>query len=300
MQAQNPEVSGDKATTPATELRLVTVDQLKKIHRELDACQKVIWLAGCRPRVPGGFDPAYVTGAQEQLKVIEALMEKQTAAADALVPCGECIEGLRMIDPYDGGTFITCSRCNGRGMLTTCPTCFGAVPADRAHLLETEQAAIQWTNNKPIEPGAYWVRGFRIGEQDYRPALVEVACNEAGTLLCNMNDSNTNDDLREWSCVEDLAERFEWCGPLLAGDINPQLAEHSAEAFERNDQRTLTSTLLISDSHFAIEVTPELIASWSDAECQAVEDYCLAIHYKASDNPGVVIPPRPAVLGGAQ
>lgn len=80
MQAQNPEVSGDKATTPATELRLVTVDQLKKIHRELDACQKVIWLAGCRPRVPGGFDPAYVTGAQEQLKVIEALMANEPAA----------------------------------------------------------------------------------------------------------------------------------------------------------------------------------------------------------------------------
>lgn len=73
----------------------------------------------------------------------------------------------------------------------------------------------------------------------------------------------------------------------------------AAEVFERSNERTLTSTLLISASHFAVEVTPELIASWSDAECQAVEDYCLAIHYRASDNPGVVIPPRPAVLGGA-
>lgn len=141
MQAEPKEVSADKATTPAAELRLVTVEQLKKIHRELDACQKVIWLAGCRPRVPNGFDPAYVTGAQEQLKVIEALMENQTAATDALMPCGECHEGLRMIDPYDGGTFITCRRCNGRGMLTTCPTCFGAVPADRAHLLSAESPA---------------------------------------------------------------------------------------------------------------------------------------------------------------
>lgn len=134
MQAEPKEVSADKATTPAAELRLVTVEQLKKIHRELDACQKVIWLRG-------GFDPAYVTDAQEQLKVIEALMEKQAAATEALVPCGECHEGLRMIDPYDGGTFINCSRCNGRGMLTTCPTCFGAVPADRAHLLSAESPA---------------------------------------------------------------------------------------------------------------------------------------------------------------
>jgi len=73
MQAQAPEVSSEKATT-AADLRLVSVEQLQKIHRELDACQKVIWLAGCRPRVPGGFDPDYVTGAQERLKEIEALI----------------------------------------------------------------------------------------------------------------------------------------------------------------------------------------------------------------------------------
>lgn len=150
MQAQNPEVSGDKATTPAPELRLVTVDQLKKIHRELDACQKVIWQAGCRPRVPGGFDPAYVTGAQEQLQVIEGLIAKPTG----------------------------------------------------------------WTKQKPTTSGAYWVRGFRLGEPDSRPALVEVARDEDGALLCNMNEHNTNDETHQWSHVEDMADRFEWCGPL--------------------------------------------------------------------------------------
>lgn len=72
MQAQTLEVSSEKANT-AADLRLVSVEQLQKIHRELDACQKVIWLAGCRPRVPNGFDPAYVTDAQERLKEIEAL-----------------------------------------------------------------------------------------------------------------------------------------------------------------------------------------------------------------------------------
>jgi hypothetical protein len=76
--------------------------------------------------------------------------------------------------------------------------------------------ALQWTHAKPTVSGAYWVRGFRIGEPDSRPALVEVAIDEDGTLLCNMNDSNTNDQTREWSWVEDLAERFEWCGPLQA------------------------------------------------------------------------------------
>lgn len=81
MQVNPQEVSGEKATTPATDLRLVSVEQLKKIHRELDACQKVIWLAGCGQR-GYGFDPAYVAGAQEQLKVIEDLLA--SAQPDAL------------------------------------------------------------------------------------------------------------------------------------------------------------------------------------------------------------------------
>lgn len=85
MQVNPQEVSGEKATTAAADLRLVSVEQLKKIHRELDACQKVIWLAGCRPRVPNGFDPAYVTGAQEQLQVIEALLAAEPPIPSAPV-----------------------------------------------------------------------------------------------------------------------------------------------------------------------------------------------------------------------
>ncbi|MGY2141956.1 hypothetical protein ACW9I5_04665 [Pseudomonas azotoformans] len=86
MQVNPQEVSAEKATTAATDLRLVSVEQLQKIHRELDACQKVIWLAGCRPRVPNGFDPAYVTGAQEQLKVIEKLLVQTDAAKPEPAP----------------------------------------------------------------------------------------------------------------------------------------------------------------------------------------------------------------------
>lgn len=74
MQVNPQEVSAEKATTAEADLRLVSVEQLKKIHRELDACQKVIWLAGCGQR-GYGFDPSYVIGAQEQLKVIEELLD---------------------------------------------------------------------------------------------------------------------------------------------------------------------------------------------------------------------------------
>ena len=80
MQVNPQEVSAEKATTAATDLRLVSVEQLQKIHRELDACQKVIWLAGCGQR-GYGFDLAYVTGAQEQLKVIEMMIPPQQSCA---------------------------------------------------------------------------------------------------------------------------------------------------------------------------------------------------------------------------
>lgn len=149
MQVNPQEVSTEKATTAATELCLVSVEQLNKIHRELDACQKVIWLAGCGKR-GYGFDQAYVTGAQEQLKVIEGLIAQ---------PSG-------------------------------------------------------WTKDKPTAPGAYWVRGYRLGEPDSRPALVEVTHNDDGKLLCNLHEHNSNDETHQWSLVADFAERFEWFGPL--------------------------------------------------------------------------------------
>ncbi|CAE6905906.1 conserved protein of unknown function [Pseudomonas marincola] len=47
---------------------LVPVDQLKKIHRDLDACQKLIW-ANMR-----GCDPAYYEDAQASLAHIEAML----------------------------------------------------------------------------------------------------------------------------------------------------------------------------------------------------------------------------------
>lgn len=45
---------------------------LKESRRELHACQAVIHLAG-------GFDPAYVSGAQESLKKIDAIIAQAEA-----------------------------------------------------------------------------------------------------------------------------------------------------------------------------------------------------------------------------
>lgn len=81
MQVNQPQGGAAEAITPAADLRLVSVEQLKKIHRDLDACQKVIWLAGVRPR-GYGFDPSYVTDAQERLKEIETLIAATSVGQD--------------------------------------------------------------------------------------------------------------------------------------------------------------------------------------------------------------------------
>jgi hypothetical protein len=66
----------------------VSIDWLKQVHRDLDACQKVIWLAGVKP--PGhGFDPAYCTDAQARLAEIDALIaagQQQVASPPATKP----------------------------------------------------------------------------------------------------------------------------------------------------------------------------------------------------------------------
>lgn len=56
----------------------VTAGWLKTVRRDLDACQKVIWLAGCGPR-GYGFDPAYCEGAQARLKEIDEHIERAQA-----------------------------------------------------------------------------------------------------------------------------------------------------------------------------------------------------------------------------
>ncbi|WP_421684499.1 hypothetical protein HKW98_09140 [Stutzerimonas urumqiensis] len=111
MQAHTPEVSAAKATTPSAGLRLVSVEQLKKIHRDLDACQKVIWLAGCRPR-GYGFDPAYVTDAQARLAEIEALLAQQEPA-----PAQTEQPAITLSVPQKPGTYLLATGYVGNALL---------------------------------------------------------------------------------------------------------------------------------------------------------------------------------------
>lgn len=57
-----------KNAAESGEWKLVPMAHLKKWHRDLDACQKVMWLRG-------GFDPAYCMDAQDCLKEMDSVLD---------------------------------------------------------------------------------------------------------------------------------------------------------------------------------------------------------------------------------
>lgn len=74
--------------------RLVTTDWLKRIHRDLDACQKLIWanLRGC--------DPSYYEDAQERLREIDAMLAAAPAAPAADAGIVDMYRHLQKVTPY--------------------------------------------------------------------------------------------------------------------------------------------------------------------------------------------------------
>lgn len=95
---------------------------------------------------------------------------------------------------------------------------------------------MKWTNEKPTQPGAYWLRGWSSPETD-RAALVEVQ-RKAGIslliqgkgagLICNLHERNSGENRRNWYPVGDLANSLEWCGPLVPAEIKPQHPDDEA------------------------------------------------------------------------
>lgn len=84
-----------------------------------------------------------------------------------------------------------------------------------AQAAEAGQVPGGWKVGHPTQPGAYYVRGFRLFEGDSPAALVEVAL-DGDDLVCNLHESNSEEDLGRWSLLSDFNEGFEWFGPLAA------------------------------------------------------------------------------------
>lgn len=76
---------------------------------------------------------------------------------------------------------------------------------------------LNWTKNKPTEPGAYWVRGYWLGRPK-KAALVEVRDLD-GELCSNLHCTNSDDDNDSFGALESYSDAFEWCGPLVPHNL---------------------------------------------------------------------------------
>lgn len=121
----------------------VSVDWLKQVHRDLDACQKVIWLAGCRPQVPNGFDPSYVTDAQARLKEIEARIATATVPGQLVEDEATESQWRNLALQFDGHRMQAMALiklvATGQATAADCAT-FAALPPIPAHQITVELA----------------------------------------------------------------------------------------------------------------------------------------------------------------
>lgn len=73
----------------------VSREDLKKWRRDLDACQRVIWLAG-------GFDPAYCTDAQECIAQMDSVLDAPAVERqEPEFPAGAIHNGRAFIDQLE-------------------------------------------------------------------------------------------------------------------------------------------------------------------------------------------------------
>lgn len=76
----------------------------------------------------------------------------------------------------------------------------------------------------------------------------------------------------------------------LFGRLVEQLKSEQAEEWQRDEERTYTTLLLVG----GYDVPHDAISSWSDEECMQAEEWATALHYYASDNDDVEVPPVPS------
>ena len=62
------------------------------------------------------------------------------------------------------------------------------------------------------------------------------------------------------------------------------------ETWARNDDALVDVFAIAGDR----ELTVDVARSWTDQQCQEAEEWAWALHFRASDNPRVKVPPMPA------
>ena len=113
---------------------------------------------------------------------------------------------------------------------------------NNTHAEATQPAAAQeagvWSKTRPTAEGAYYVRGFYLSQLAHCKALVQVRMHHfdgepAPELVCNLHESTSDDDPNSWSPIVDLAEEFEWLGPLYAAPVAAAPAEFAISDGDR-------------------------------------------------------------------
>ncbi|WP_286976871.1 hypothetical protein [Pseudomonas sp.] len=178
MQAQTPEVSTEKAITERYDTIVIRGAQGITIPEIVDGGMVVAWSKG------------------HDLAAMDALLEfiDDLAAGDCSYSAELTERAAQVLDLME--------RRRELG--------WDADKQSNKPVTET----VTWSSVKPTTTGAYYVRNFRLGEDSNRPALIEIDYGQQGQLVCNIHDSNSNDDLQNWSYLDDLADSFEWLGPL--------------------------------------------------------------------------------------
>lgn len=63
----------------------------------------------------------------------------------------------------------------------------------------------------------------------------------------------------------------------------------SKDIWTRDDEALVDVFAIAGDR----ELTAEAARSWTDQQCQEAEEWAWALHFRASDNPHVKVPPMP-------
>lgn len=189
MQAQTPEVSTEKANTPAEQvLRPANGKARRYLVKQSDLHQLGGLAAGgdCVCLVPLG-DHDYLLN--------KLIAEQRSTRALAAT--------LRSSFPLFDDEGLDQERHH----------CEWSMQQDRKRLHAIiggiEDGPSGWSNQKPTQPGAYWIRGNLLQAD----ALVQVQVVD-GVLWCNLHQVNTELRLDYGFTIEQLHQDFEWLGPL--------------------------------------------------------------------------------------
>jgi hypothetical protein len=101
--------------------------------------------------------------------------------------------------------------------------------------------SVEWSNETPTVPGAYWVRNFNLSqregeEPDVGLVRVELGGNEGLRVNLHSDSTGQQGKFDDWYSVKDLMRDLEWCGPLVEPSIVDQLRAENAAMRAQLDQ----------------------------------------------------------------